>query len=599
MVFTQFATLNQESAGKQYTVGGFVHTIRDHGGLFFLDLRSGNDLLQCVVEPTTNPEAFATAQDIHPEYVLKVTGDIRLRSDETINSNLPTGHIELVVSTIEIVSKAQTLPFNIQAVDKDLANEEIRLKYRYLDLRREKLKTLMQTRSKFILATRNWFAQQDFVDVQTPLLANSSPEGARDFLVPSRVHPGKFYALPQAPQQFKQLLMVAGFNKYFQVAVCFRDEDPRSDRLYGGFTQFDAEIAWAEPQDIRELSWELINTVFGKFTTKRILPEFKTVSYSDSIEMYGSDKPDLRFDLAWQDVKDVFAGSGFGVFEALLDKPNSRIQALRIPGGSERFSRSDLDKIQDIGRNFGLPGIAYIQYNADGAKSPIFKFFGDKEEIKKQEIAKALSAQTGDLVLFVAHENKGIVHKAQHAMRIHIANHLGLIDDSVLQFVWINDMPFFEEDEKTGGVAFGHNPFSVWEGGLDKLLQVKAQGKEALLDLKAKQYDIAVNGYEVLSGGVRNQDPESLQEVFRICGYSDEEVTEKFGHMVEAYSYGAPTHAGFAWGIERLFMVLQGEENVREVDAFPTNGSGVSTMMNYPSTVRPGQLKELRINTLE
>lgn len=599
MIYTDFARLSKDTTGQELTVGGFVHTIRDHGGLFFFDLRSENDLLQCVVEPTSNPEAFKVAQELGSEYVVKASGVVRERSEDTINPNIANGTIELVVDTLTVVSRAQTLPFNIHADEKDMANEDIRLKYRYLDLRREKIKTLMKLKSQFILATRNWFSEREFTEVQTPLLANSSPEGARDFLVPSRLNPGMFYALPQAPQQFKQLLMVAGFNKYFQVAVCFRDEDPRADRLYGGFTQFDAEIAWAEPEDIKSLSWDLINEVYSRFTTKAILPEFKVVSYTDAMEKYGSDKPDLRFDLAWKDVKSVFRSSGFAAFESMAEKESTRIQALVVPGAVEKFSRSDLDKIQDIGRGFGLPGIAYIQYTEEGAKSPIFKFFADKEEIKKQEIADTLGVGTGDLVLFIANENKSLVHKAQHAMRIFIAKHLELIDDSVLQFVWVNDMPFFEEDERTGELAFGHNPFSVWEGGMQVLQEAKAAGHTSLLDLKAKQYDIAVNGYEVLSGGVRNQDPESLKEVFKLCGYSEEEVQAKFGHMVEAYTYGAPTHAGFAWGVERLFMVLQGEDNVREVDAFPTNGSGISTMMNYPSSVRDGQLKELKLKILE
>lgn len=600
MVFTEFAKLSRGNAGGKHEVGGFVHTIRDHGGLVFIDLRSGTDLLQVVVEPTNQPEAFAVSQAIHSEYVIKVKGEIRLRSDDTINTHLPTGEIELVAQSIEIVSKAQTLPFDIHASEKDMANEELRLKYRYLDLRREKLKKQLKQYHQMNLAARNWFAEQGFVEIATPILANSSPEGARDYLVPSRLHPGKFYALPQAPQQFKQLLMVGGFNKYFQIAPCFRDEDPRADRHPGDFYQYDAEIAWAEEEDIIQLCESLVREVFSKFTNKRLKTDrFIRLTYQEAMDRYGSDKPDMRYELAWQDAKPVFAGSGFKVFADLCEQEDTRVQALVIKNAVEQYSRSDLDRIQDIGRSFGLPGIAYIQYFADGAKSPIFKFFGEQESEKQAEIQKHFHLETGDLVLFVANSNKSIVHKAQNAIRKSIAQKLGMIDENEMQFVWIHGFPFFEQDEKTGKLDFGHNPFSVWQGGLEALRAAKSEGPASLLKLVARQYDIAVNGYEVLSGGVRNQNMEALMEVFEIVGYTREEVLTKFGHMVEAYSYGAPTHAGFAWGVDRLFMVLQGEENIREIIAFPKNGSGIDVMMNSPTIVRENQLKELHLKIVE
>jgi aspartyl-tRNA synthetase len=583
--------------GETVTVGGFVHTIRDHGGLIFIDLRSQSELLQCVIDPQTSPEAFELAQTIHPEYVLKISGQLVARSQETINTSLPTGAVELRVQNLAIVSKAKPMPFDIHAENSNLAGEDIRLKYRYLDLRRERLKALLTRKHKLVLAIRNWFDSQDFVEVQTPILANSSPEGARDYLVPSRLHPGKFYALPQAPQQFKQLLMVGGFNKYFQISPCFRDEDPRADRHPGDFYQIDAEIAWADQEQIFNLNERLAREVLVKFTDKPLVEEqFTRLTYKEAMNKYGSDKPDLRYDLAWRDVKPVFAGSGFKVFADLSENPEARVQALVIPGAAEKFTRSDLDKIQDIGRQHGLPGIAYIQYYADGAKSPIFKFFGESEdqvEAKKQELSQFLQTKTGDLVLFIANADKNVVYKSQNQMRQHIARHLNLIDPNLLKFVWIYDFPFFELDEKTGKLDFGHNPFSLWQGGLEALRQAKESGN--LINLLAQQYDLTLNGYEVLSGGVRNPHPEWLMEAFQIVGYTEDEVRAQFKHMLEAYEFGAPNHAGFAWGLDRLFMILSDEDNIREVIAFPKNGSGMDVMTGSPSSVNPALLKELGV----
>ena len=584
------------SIGKVVTVGGFVHTIRDHGGLIFIDLRSQNEILQCVISSDENSDIFNLSQEIKSEYVLKVIGLIRPRSEETTNENLPTGKIELAVQELQIVSKAKPLPFDIHANNQNLANEDIRLKYRYLDLRREKLKTLITKKHKLVLAIRNWFDSQEFIEVQTPILANSSPEGARDFLIPSRLHPGKFYALPQAPQQFKQLLMVGGFNKYFQIAPCFRDEDPRADRHPGDFYQIDAEIAWADQEKIFEVCEQLVTDVVSKFSDKTVTESrFVRLTYDDAMNQYGSDKPDLRYGLVWKDAKPVFKNSGFKVFADLCENNDSRIHALVIKNAVDKLSRSDLDKVQDIGRQHGLPGIAYIQYFEEGEKSPIFKFFGDEQQIeaKKAEIKDYFDVATGDLVLFIANSDKHIVWKAQNQMRQHIAKHLNLIDNSILKFVWVHDFPFFEQDEKTGKLDFAHNPFGVWAGGFEALS--KAKTENTLADLKAIQYDLTLNGYEILSGGVRNQNPEALLAAFEVVGYSQEEVREKFGHMLTAYEYGAPEHAGFAWGLDRLFMILEDEENIREVIAFPKNGSGMDVMVGSPSSVRPSQLKELGI----
>ncbi len=599
MLITDFSTVNSQQIGQKLTVGGFAHTIRDHGGLIFIDLRSENEILQCVIDPERNKEAFKVTEEVHSEYVLKITGQLVKRSSETINPELPTGEVELEISELEIISKAKTLPFDIHAEPKNMAGEDIRLKYRYIDFRRPEMKTLMHKRHRFILDVRNWFNKENFIEVQTPILANSSPEGARDYLVPSRIQPGKFYALPQAPQQFKQLLMVGGFNKYFQIAPCFRDEDPRADRLVGDFYQVDAEVAWADEEYIYNLSNRLINEVFVNHTNKKLMDkEMVRIDYFEAMDKYGSDKPDMRYDLTWQDAKPVFKNSGFKVFADLCENDETRVQALVIPGAVDEFSRSDLDKIQAIGRNYGLPGIAYIQYFSDGAKSPIFKFFGETEaeiENKKQELEKFFQIKTGDLVLFVANKDKNLVWNAQGEMRKHIGSKLNLIDDSKLRYVWIENFPFFEKDEKTGKIDFGHNPFSLWQGGLEALTKAASEGQEALLKLKARQYDIAVNGSEVLSGGVRNPHPEALREAFKVVGYGQDEIQNQFGHMMEAYEYGAPQHAGFAWGVPRNLMILFGEENVRQVVPFPKNGSGVDPMTNAPSLVSQKQLKELGI----
>jgi aspartyl-tRNA synthetase len=610
---TEFGGINKEFVGKVITVGGFVHTIRDHGGIIFVDLRSQNELLQCVFDPNKNSEIFKIVEKAHSEYVLKITGKVILREADLINPNLKTGEIELDATDVEVISKAKPLPFDIHAESGNLAGEETRLKYRYLDLRRGKLKKMMTLKHKLTMAIRNWFDQNDFVEVMTPILANPSPEGARDFVVPSRLHPGKFYALPQAPQQFKQLLMVGGFAKYFQIAPCFRDEDPRSDRHPGDFYQIDAEIAWADQEDIFQINERFANDTLEKFTDLVIPAEdkangFLRLRYDDAMNMYGSDKPDLRYGLDWQDAIPLFAGSEFKVFADLCDPThdnyqNHRIQALVIKGGVEKFSRSDLDKVQDIGRQNGLPGIAYIQYYADGDKSPIFKFFGDEQaqDQKKKDIKAYFNAEAGDLILFVANSNKNVVFKAQNQMRQHIARHLdkdggNFIDKTILKFCWVYDFPFFEIED--GKADFSHNPFGVWkefEGMTTMETIIDARENNKIDELRAIQYDLTLNGYELLSGGERNANSETLTEAFKTVGYTEDEVKAKFGHMMEAYSYGAPKHAGFAWGLDRLFMILTGEDNIREVIAFPKNGQGMDTMTNSPSEVGAKSLRELGI----
>ena len=571
-------------------------------------MRSFGKYIQTVINPDLK-EQFEIAKSVHNEYVLKITGTLDKRSEDTINPKIENGHIEINITAIEIVAKAKTLPFDIHA--ENLANEELRLTFRYIDLRRPKLQKLLIEKNNLFLAIRNYFNTQGFVEIQTPILANSSPEGARDYLVPSRLYPGKFYALPQAPQQFKQLMMVGGFNKYFQIAPCFRDEDPRADRHPGDFYQIDGEVAWADEKTIYDFSWDLIKNVYSKFTTKTLYPEMTILPYDTSMESFGSDKPDLRFyqddkdftigNLGWVSVKDVFKTSGFAVFDGLSTNPKSRVQALTIKNGNAQFTRSDLDKIQEIGRSFGLPGLAYFQYTDDGLKSPLLKFFTNPDDTMAS-FDKITTATKGDLVLLLASDNKELVYKAQNAIRKHVATKLNLIKHDEIRFTWINDMPFYSQDEKTGKLDFEHNPFGVFKNfeGMDATQTLETAIKEGrLLELRGIQYDVACNGYEVLSGGQRNSNPELLSKGFQLAGYTEEQVKTNFGHMLEAYSYGAPYHAGFAWGVERLIMIFNDEDNIREVIAFPKNGQGKDLLMNSPASVSAAQHKDLHIKIIE
>jgi aspartyl-tRNA synthetase len=608
MLITDYTQINTTLIDTRIQVGGYINTIRDHGGLLFLDLRSFGHTIQTVINPD-NQTAFDIAKSCHVEYVVEIEGKLAQRTTDTINDKIENGNIEIIIDQIKIVAKAKNLPFDIHA--ENLANEELRLKYRYIDLRRPKLQELLIAKHRFTLDIRNYFDQQGFIDIQTPILANSSPEGARDFLIPSRIHQGKFYALPQSPQQFKQLMMVGGFNKYFQIAPCFRDEDPRADRHPGDFYHIDAEIAWADEELVYNFSWEFIKNVIAKHSKKTLYPEFTKISYDNAMEVFGSDKPDFRIyqdsskqfvdQLGWLDCKSVFNDSGFEVFAKLCNNPKARVQGLNIKNAVDKFTRSDLDKIQEIGRSFGLPGIAYFQFTQDEIKSPLLKFFTDQDHTMTK-LNEVIDSQKGDLVLFLASEDKELIYKAQKAIRHHVADKLGLLKKDELRFVWVNDMPFFEADEKGGKVDFGHNPFGVFKpftGMSEKETLEVALKDNRLLELRAIQYDVACNGYEVLSGGKRNSNPELLMQAFNIVGYTEAEVKEKFGHMLEAYSYGAPYHAGFAWGLDRLFMVLNDESNIREIIAFPKNGQGMDLVMNSPSTVRPLQLKELGIKTIE
>lgn len=568
--------------GEQVSVSGWVHSRRNHGGLVFIDIRDHTGILQLVINPD-HAEAFAIADELRDEFVIKATGYINERTADLKNDKISTGSVELVVDSLTILNRADTLP--IQPFAEAQANEELRLKYRYLDLRRPKVQENLKQRARYYKFMRDYMEARDFIEVTTPILANSSPEGARDFLVPSRVHEGKFYALPQAPQQFKQLLMVGGVPRYYQIATCFRDEDPRADRLYGDFYQLDLEIAFVEDgEEVREEIEPLIKRLATDFAGKSLKfgEDVPRIPYKEAMETYGSDKPDLRFDMKLIELSDVFADSEFGVFKNAV-AGGGAVKAIRVEGGAT-LSRSQIDSFTDIAKSEGAGGLAYLTYEAGEVKSPIVKFMSEAELTAVRE---RTGARDGDAVFFGA-DRREVVNAVLGRLRSEFASHFNLKDPNVIALAWIIDFPFYEFDVKTNKMDFGHNPFSMPKGGLATLDET-----ENKLDIIADQYDMVMNGYEICSGGVRNHNPEILYKVFGLLDFSPEYVEEKFGAMLNAFKFGAPPHAGCAFGIDRMLMVLTGEDNIREMIAFPKNGSGVDVMMNSPSRVDPAQLKEL------
>jgi aspartyl-tRNA synthetase len=563
---------------QHISTSGWVHSRRDHGGLIFIDLRDHTGLLQLVLNPEQS-EAFAQAEGVRDEYVIRVEGEVRERAPELKNDKIPTGGVELVVDQLVVLNRSEVLP--IQPFAEAQAGEELRLKYRYLDLRRPKVQENLKKRAAYYKYMRDYMEAHDFIEVTTPILANSSPEGARDFLVPSRVHEGKFYALPQAPQQFKQLLMVGGVPRYYQIATCFRDEDPRADRLYGDFYQLDLEMSFVEDgEEVRATMEPLVKQLVTEFAGKALKfgDDVPRISYTEAMETYGSDKPDLRFDMKLIDQTETFASTEFGVF-----KNAECVKAICVKNGAS-LSRSQIDSFTEIAKSEGAGGLAYITYENGEAKSPIAKFLTEAELAAVKEHT---GASDGDAVFFGA-DRRRVVNAVLGKLRSSFADHFGLKDPNVVALAWIIDFPFYELDAKTNKMDFGHNPFSMPKGGMKALEETDNK-----LDIVADQYDMVMNGYEICSGGVRNHNPEVLYKVFGLLDFSPEYVEEKFGAMLNAFKFGAPPHAGCAFGVDRIFMVLVGEDNIREVVAFPKNGSGVDVMMNSPSTVDASQLKEL------
>ena len=571
-----------EKVGQQISVSGWVHSRRDHGGLIFIDLRDHTGLLQLVINPDS-PEAFKLAEELRDEFVIRVDGTVRERAEELKNDKLATGTVELAVETVVILNRSEALP--IQPFAEAQASEELRFKYRYLDLRRPAIQTMLKKRAEMYRRIHSYMDRRDFIEVTTPILANSSPEGARDFLIPSRLQEGKFYALPQAPQQFKQLLMVGGVPRYYQLAACFRDEDPRADRLYGEFYQLDLEMSFVEDgEEVRSTMDPLIKELVTDFAGKELFfgDDIPRIPYKEAMETYGSDKPDLRFDMKLVELTDVFENSEFGVFKNAA-ATGGAIKAIRVENGAA-LSRSQIDSFTEIAKSEGAGGLAYLTYQDGEVKSPIAKFMSEAELAAVKDRTGAVD---GDAVFFGA-DKRSTVNAVLGRLRNEFANHFGLKDSSKVALAWIVDFPFYEWDEKTQKLDFGHNPFSMPKGGLEAL-----ESADDHREIIADQYDMVMNGYEVCSGGVRNHNPEVLYKVFGVLGFSPEYVEEKFGAMLNAFKFGAPPHAGCAFGIDRMLMELMDEQNVREVVAFPKNGSGVDVMMNSPSLVDPAQLKEL------
>jgi aspartyl-tRNA synthetase len=582
--------LNAKNDGEEVILSGWIHKKRDHGNLLFLDLRDHYGITQCVIQ-NDNPN-FNLIEKTSLETVVRVSGVASKRSVETINKDLLTGEIEIKVSNFEILSYCKELPMPVFS-DQDYA-EDIRLKYRFLDLRRKKLHQNIILRSNVISFIRKKMKELGFLEFQTPILTASSPEGARDFLVPSRLNPGKFYALPQAPQQFKQLIMVAGFDRYFQIAPCFRDEDARADRSPGEFYQLDIEMSFVEQKDVFQVVQQLIVDVFKEFSTKKILQEnFPQITYEDALLKYGSDKPDLRNPLIIFDTTKLFLEDDvkFEIFKKLV-KSGSVVRALKTPKTFDK-PRSFFDGIDKWAKEQGASGLAYLtiekENNALSAKGPVGKLFSENA-IKN--LMKLCEAEVGDSIFFAC-GNKSEVEKIMSLARDKVGKDLNLIDENTFAFCWIVDYPMFELDPTTKKIEFSHNPFSMPQGDISKL------DFDNPLEIKAYQYDIVCNGIELSSGAIRNHIPELMYKLFNIAGYSKEDVDKKFIGMINALSYGAPPHGGIAPGLDRIVMLLADEKNIREVTMFPMNQSAQDLMMNAPSEVSENQLKELNLKLLK
>jgi len=569
--------LTEANVGDRVRLSGWVNRKRDHGQLVFVDLRDHYGLTQCVID--SSDACFAMVEATRLESVVTVTGEVLRRSDDTINANLPTGHIEVRIEEFVVQSAADTLPLQVNS-DED-SGEETRLRYRYLDLRRTRPHNNIMLRAQVIQSIRSRMVALGFTEFQTPILTASSPEGARDFLVPARLHPGKFYALPQAPQQFKQLIMVSGFDRYFQIAPCFRDEDSRADRSPGEFYQLDLEMSFVEQQDVFDAVEPVIRGVFEEFSDKKIDSEFVQIPYAESMLKYGNDKPDLRIPFEIVDVTDLFRGSDFAIFAKNIEKG----AVVRAIPGPQCGSRAIADRMNSWAQGEGAPGMGYIIYGDGEARGPVAKALGAE---KAERIRLAAGAKDGDAVFFACAEADAAASLAGRA-RVKIGNDQGLVDKDSFRFAWIVDFPMFERDEITGKIDFSHNPFSMPQGGMAALETMDP------LEIKAWQYDLVCNGVELSSGAIRNHLPEVMYKAFEIAGYDNNVVDEKFPAMINAFRFGAPPHGGIAPGIDRIVMLIADEPNIREVILFPMNGKAEDLMMAAPSEVDDAALTELHI----
>lgn len=585
--------------GETIKVAGWVNTRRDHGGVIFVDLRDHTGLVQLVFNPD-DPAMFKDAESLRDEFCISAEGLVRNRGAGLENPHIPTGTVEVVAKKLEILNRSEPLPVATKDEGQQ-SSEEMRLKYRFLDLRRPSMQKMISERDRFYRVIRHYMEDHDFTEVATPILANSSPEGARDFLIPSRLRPGQFYALPQAPQQFKQLLMVGGVPKYYQIAACFRDEDPRADRLYGEFYQLDLEMSFVDKgETVRQTIEPLILNLAQDFGGKKLVNTYRSadftyakptdvprIPYTIAMETYGTDKPDLRYGMPLVELTDALKNTGFGVFAKA-----ECVKAICVKGGAA-MPRSQIDLFTEMARKNGAGGLAYLTYKNNEIKSPIAKFLSPAE---LDEITKRTEATDGDIVFFGA-DKRDLVNKVLGKLRIAFADYQGLKHDDEVALCWITDFPFYEYDEANKRVDFGHNPFSMPRGGLKALTDAKTDADK--LAIVADQYDMVMNGYEICSGAVRNHNPEIMYQVFGLLGYNKEYVDQKFGAMLNAFRFGAPPHAGCAFGIDRIFMVMENTDNIRDIVAFPKNGSGIDLMMSSPNTVFDSQLKELHVGIVE
>ena len=580
------AALNKTNVGETVRLSGWVHRVRDHGGLLFIDLRDHYGVTQVMADPDS--PVFAEIEKVRSEWCIRIDGEVKARDESLVNAKIPTGEVEVFIRDIEILGASDELPLPVFG-DQEYP-EETRLKYRYLDLRREKLQRNMIMRSNVVSSMRKRMWDKGFNEFQTPIITASSPEGARDFLVPSRLHPGKFYALPQAPQQFKQLIMVSGYDKYFQIAPCFRDEDPRADRSPTDFYQLDLEMSFVTQQDVFDTIQPVIQGVFEEFGGgKKVDETWEQISYKDAALWYGSDKPDLRNPIKMQIVSEHFKDSGFAIFAKLLENEGTEIRAIPAPkGGSRKFC----DRMNKFAQQEGLPGMGYIFWRDQGegleAAGPLAKNIGPE---RTEAIRQQLGLGLGDAAFFLGGKPKAFESVAGRARNV-IGEELGLTDQDRFAFAWVVDFPIYEQDEETGKIDFEHNPFSMPQGGMEAL-----EGNP--LEVLGYQYDLACNGYELVSGAIRNHKPEIMFKAFEIAGYGKDEVEKRFGGMVNAFQYGAPPHGGCAAGIDRIVMLLADEANIREVIMFPMNQRAEDLMMGAPNLPMNEQMRELSLRVIE
>ncbi|HBZ09190.1 MAG TPA: aspartate--tRNA ligase [Bacillus bacterium] len=577
--------ITESAIGEAVNLKGWVQRRRDLGGLIFIDLRDRTGVVQIVFNPEISKEALETAETIRNEFVIDVSGEVVKRDEATFNPKINTGTIEVIVNNVNIINKAKTPPFMIE--DRTEAAEDIRLKYRYLDLRRPEMFEVFKMRHDITKTIRNYLDENGFLDIETPMLTKSTPEGARDYLVPSRVHPGEFYALPQSPQLFKQLLMVSGFDKYYQIARCFRDEDLRADRQ-PEFTQVDIETSFMNQKDIMDMTEKMMAKVMKDVKGIEVPSPFPVITYDEAMARFGSDKPDTRFEMELQDVSEIVKNSNFKVFSGAVES-GGQVKAIVVKQAAEKYSRKDIDALGEYASIYGAKGLAWMKVEEDGIKGPIAKFF-DEEEVK--QLTSVLDAEIGDLILYVA-DKKSVVADSLNALRLKLGKDLGLIDESKFNFLWVVDWPLLEYDEEEGRYTAAHHPFTMPVREDVELLEAKPEL------VRAQAYDLVLNGYELGGGSLRIFERDIQEKMFKALGFSEEEAREQFGFLLEAFEYGTPPHGGIALGLDRMVMVLAGRSSLRDTIAFPKTASASDLLMKAPDEVDSKQLKELHLQVGE